>query len=146
MLAFSLTACKGGDTEKKTEVNVTVRNITGVAISELYIQPEAFGNYGSNRLTENFPDNSDLQLTLGEYTAAETEDGYALQATSAEDGTYETFGNLMLKSGDTVTFYIDALGLALAVNTSDEEIQEMIDELAEDIKNSTIPAEETTTE
>ena len=141
VFSLSLAACKP-DKEEKTEISVNVRNITGVAISELYIFPESFNNYGSNRITENLKDNSTISVNLGSYTDDEVSGGYALQATSAEDGTYESFANLMLKNNDTVTFYMDALGLAVAVNTSDEDIKEMIDELAEDMKNYTEPSTE----
>ena len=132
VLSLSFTSCKP-DEEEKTEIAVNIRNITGVAISELYIIPETFNTYGSNLIKEAVPDNSDVTLTLGSFTEEELSDGFALQATNASDGSYETFANLSLKDNDTVTFYIDAMGLALAVNTSDEEIQEMIDKLDEEL-------------
>ncbi len=122
VMLLSLAGC-----EQKEHYTVTVRNLTGVPISDIYIRPETDLSKNENLLEEHLPTDSDVTLSVGKFTEEEVQQGFALEFQSAEDSTAETFGMLYFDSGDTITVYFDDWGLAVAVNQTDEEIQQAID-------------------
>ncbi len=103
-------------------VTVEFQNLTGVEISELIVYCEACEMDTTNRLSENLAVDGMVRIDLGRYSDRELSEGFALEAVSAADGSTESFGGLMLYNGDRVSFYLDDMGLALAVNQTEEEI------------------------
>lgn len=120
--AVTLTATACFQKREKFEVNI--KNLTGVEIAKIVMTPECDNSNQDNRLKENLPIDGQVTISLGKLTREEIESGFAMIVYSAEDGTYQDFGSLVLETGDTVTFYLDAMGLALGVNMTDEEIIE----------------------
>ena len=113
-----LSGCGTGE-----DFTIHVQNLTGVPISELQIAPETDKGEMSNLLQADFLADSTLTLSLGKLQEADICDGFALLVYNAEDGSYADFGRLMIQNGDTVSFYLDEWGLAVAVNMTAEEIE-----------------------
>lgn len=127
VLLLLLTGCSAGE-----EFTIRVRNLTGVAISEIQIAPETDKSSMKNILTEELADGAEIALSLGKLTEEDISDGFALLVYNAEDGSSQDFGMLMLSDGDTISFYLDDLGLAVGVNMTDEEIEEEKERLHQD--------------
>ncbi|MBR2284787.1 MAG: hypothetical protein IJ874_10295 [Ruminococcus sp.] len=106
---------------------ITIRNISEVGISEVYIKPENQSVSMENVLEETLQNNTEVFVELGKYSDEDTSDGFLLQVYSAEDGTDQTFSQLHIPDGSKVTFYLDDWGLAAAVDMTDEEIAELKD-------------------
>lgn len=124
-----LTACKGSEASEKKDFSINFKNMTGVEISKVFISPETKSGYGENLISENIKVDETIEIPLGKLSEEDIIDGFALKIYNAEDESYEIFDNLMFKDGATLSFYIDSFGLAVAVNTSDEEVYEMIEEM-----------------
>lgn len=116
----------------RKNVEITVRNITGVEISELVINPEISSDNTKNRLEKNLPTDSQVQIKLDKYSEEELKDGYSLYVVNAEDGSDSSFSMLYFEDGDILTFYVDDWGLAVGVNMTDEEVEAQIAEEHED--------------
>ncbi len=110
--------------ESKTKVTIEVQNLTGVEISQLIMYCEACEMDRENRLEGNLAVDGTAEVSLGRYTESQLQEGFALEVYNAQDGSFEEFGMLMVQDGDTVSFYLDDMGLALAVNMTPEEIDE----------------------
>lgn len=146
LIAFSMFfnfSCKEIENMSDNEFVVTVKNMTGVEISELYFAPESNDEKATNLLTENLPINGQIELSLGLLSDADIADGFALQVYNAEDGSFETFSELQVKNGSTVSFYIDVWGLAVAVDMTDKEIDELKQQDYEDAVSATYITEQT---
>lgn len=129
--ALMMTGCGSGE-----EFSVQVKNLTGVAISEIQIAPETDQASMKNMLKEELADGAEITLSLGRLTEEDIRDGFALLVYNAEDGSSQDFGMLMLSDGDTVSFYLDDLGLAVGVNMTEEEIEEEKERLRQDVLSS----------
>ncbi len=116
----------------RKNVEITVRNITGVEISELIINPEISSDNTKNRLEKNLSTDSQVQIKLGKYSEEELKDGYSLYVVNAEDGSDNSFSMLYFENGDILTFYVDDWGLSVGVNMTDEEVEA---EIAEEHEN-----------
>ncbi len=108
----------------KTKVTIEVQNLTGVEISQLIMYCEACEMDRDNRLEGNLAVDGTAEISLGRYTESQLQEGFALEVYNAQDGSFEEFGMLMVQDGDTVSFYLDDMGLAVAVNMTPEEIDE----------------------
>lgn len=142
MLALSFGCSKAEETE---EYKVTVKNLTGVEISEILIAPETDKSDYPNYLSDNLAVDGVIELTLGEYTPEDVSEGFSIQVVNAEDNSTGSFSMLMLKNGSTMSFYIDDWGLAVAVDMTDEEVEEQKQRDHEDYISATEAAEESTT-
>ena len=127
-VSLLLCGCGGGET-----LDLTVRNLTGDTLTELTISPEADQSRREECLAEALSSGEETVLHLSGLAEEDLAGGFPVVAVTAQDGQADPLGSLMLRSGDTLTLYWDDLGLAAAVNTSDEEVQEMIDRLHEDL-------------
>lgn len=125
MASLIFTGCKGG--EKASELTCTVKNLTGVEISEIKAASEADKSKYNDCIEEGIDNGETAEVTFGKYTEEERTEGLSLMVYNGEDGSYGDFSKLMLKTGDTVTFYTDNWGLAVAVNMTDEEVIEQRD-------------------
>ncbi len=120
LAAVMLLQCGCG--EKKTSVTVTIQNMTGEKISELTMYSEEGAPDSTNRLDGILAADAEAEIYLGKYTQAQLEKGFALEIYCPENALFESFGGLRVSDGDTVSVYLDDLGLALAVNMTPEEI------------------------
>lgn len=120
-VSFVLTGCQSGE-----EYTIHVKNLTGVEISEIVVTPNKDQSEQKNLLKENLAVDGEIDLEIGRYTEEELEEGFAMIVHNAEDGTYGTFSMLQVDNGDTVSFYLDDWGLAVAVDMTEEEIEEQI--------------------
>ncbi|MBQ8515799.1 MAG: hypothetical protein IJ496_10420 [Ruminococcus sp.] len=116
-----LAGCQSGE-----EYTIHVKNLTGAEISEIVITPDSDQSEQKNLLEENLAADGEIDLTIGRFTEEELEDGFAVVVYNAEDGSYGTFSMLQIDNGDTVSFYLDDWGLAVAVDLTEEEIEEQI--------------------
>lgn len=120
---------------------ITFENLSGVAISEIHTVPDSQKTDAKNLLTEALPDGDSVTLEVGKYKEEYIEEGFYIVAYNAEDGSYQEFHKLMVKNGGVVTFYHDSIELCVAVDSTHEEIEEMIAEMKEGNGEAT-PADE----
>ncbi len=134
LAAACLTGC-----EKKQPVTVTVRNITGYSIVSLELAQTAdTGNHTDRMDSEWLDDGAEREVSLGIFTEDELAEGFRAVIRLSDDSE-DDFSRLILSDGGTLTFYLDDLGIAVAYDTSDDEIEEMIRELHESMQ--TVPPE-----
>lgn len=137
-IAVMMTGCK----DSGEEFRFHVKNMTGTEISEIQIAPENNKSDYNNCLKENLAIDGEVEVSLGKLTTEDISEGFSLQVYNADDNSYGDFSMLMIKSGDTVSFYMDDWGLAVAVNMTEEEIEEQIASDHEDYISSLTENEE----
>jgi hypothetical protein len=123
LLALILPLVSAGCGEPKTDLEVSLRNLTEQTIETVNLyQRNDKEHQSDNILEETFPSGLNLRCNPGSYTEAELTEGFTLHVVSP--GNFdETFSSLQLKDGDTVVLYFDEKGLSLAFNKSDIEIK-----------------------
>ena len=123
LLALCLPLITAGCGEPKTDLTVSLRNLTAHTIETVNLyQKNDKEHQSDNILEEEYPSGLNLRYDLGSYTEDELSEGFSLHVVSK--GNFdETFGSLQLKDGDTVVLYFDEKGLSLAFNKSDVEIK-----------------------
>ena len=119
---LTLSGCKKSD----TEYTINIKNLTGVAISEIYITPETNKSDLKNRLSENLETDSEISLSLGNFSNEDVKNGFAIEVVNSEDNSSGTFSMLHIENGDSICYYLDDWGIAVGVNMTEKEIQQQI--------------------
>lgn len=131
------------ESENKEEFKVNVKNLTETEISEISAAPETDKSNFTDYLAENLPVGGEVEISFGELFSDDIAKGFAVNVTGADDNSVGEFSMLMLKNGSTLTFYMDDYGLAVAVDMTDEEVEELKQRDHEDFIAATTAAETT---
>ena len=119
LISVLLSGCGG------KEYSFTVRNLTGVGISSVYIRPQNSTESMAQVLEEVLEPDTEITVKLGRLGEDDTKNGFVLEVYSAEDGSSQDLSQLHIPDGGRVTFYLDDWGLAAAVDMTDEEVMEL---------------------